>query len=99
VYNPCVKDVSEKIKRIRNLYDIRTVIGTKHTLRSSLMRSRPERDPQQTTQCVFSIPCEFGGSYSAETGIPLAVRFREHRHSLKEELEKSKLAQHSCEEG
>jgi hypothetical protein len=29
----------------------------KHTLRSSLMRTRPEGDPQQTAQCVCSILC------------------------------------------
>jgi hypothetical protein len=35
-----------------------------------------------------------------ETGRPLAVRLREHRHNLKEGLlEKSKLAQHAYEEG
>jgi hypothetical protein len=40
--------------------------------------------PQQTAQCVFSIPCERGRSYICETGRLLAVRLREHRHNLKE---------------
>jgi hypothetical protein len=34
-----------------------------------------------------------------ETGRPLAVRLREHRHNLKGLLEKSKLAQHAYEVG
>jgi hypothetical protein len=56
VYIPYVKGVSEKFKRIGNRYNIRTVFKTKHTPRSSLMNTRPERDPQQTAQCVYSIP-------------------------------------------
>jgi hypothetical protein len=63
------------------------------------MKTRPERDPQQTPRCVYSIPCECGRSYIGETGKPLAVRLREHKYNLKEGLlEKSKLAQHAYEE-
>jgi hypothetical protein len=64
------------------------------------MKTRPERDPQQTTQCTYSILCECGRSYIGETGRRLAMRPREHRHSLKEGLlDRSKLAQHAYEEG
>jgi hypothetical protein len=63
------------------------------------MKTRPERDPQETAQCVYSIPCESGRSYIGETRRPLAVRLCEHRHNLKGLLEKSKLAQHAYEEG
>jgi hypothetical protein len=91
--------VSEKLKRIENRYIMMT-FKTKHTLRSSLMKTRPERDPQQTEQCIYSIPCECGRSYIDETGRPLAVWLCEHRHDLQQGLlEKSKLAQHTYEEG
>jgi hypothetical protein len=64
------------------------------------MRTRPEGDPQQTAQCVYSISCECGRTYNGETGRPLAVRLRECRHNLIGGLlEKSKLAQHAYEEG
>jgi hypothetical protein len=100
VYIPYVKGVSEKFKRIGNLYNIRTIFKTKHTLSSSLMNTRKERHPLQTAQCVYSIPCECGRSYIGETGKPLAVWLREHRYNLKEGLlEKSDSAQHSYEEG
>jgi hypothetical protein len=100
VYIPYVKGVSEKFKRIGNRYNIRVIFKTKHTLRSSFMKTRPERDPLQTAQCIYSIPSECGRSYIGETGRPLAVRLREHRHNLKEGLlEKSKLAQHANEDG
>jgi hypothetical protein len=64
------------------------------------MRTRPERDPQQTAQCVYSIPCECGRSYTGETGRPLPVRLREHKHNLQQGLlATSKLAQRAYEEG
>jgi hypothetical protein len=64
------------------------------------MKTRPEGDPLQTAQCVYRTPCECGRSYIGETGRPLAMRLREHRHNLKEGLlEKSKQAQHAYEEG
>jgi hypothetical protein len=91
-----MKGISEKFKCIRNRYNIRTIFKTKHTLRSSLIQTRPERDLQQTAHCVNSIPCECGRSYIGETGRTLAVWLLEHRHNLKEGLlEKSKLAQHA----
>jgi hypothetical protein len=36
---PCVKGISEKFNRIGNRYNIRTIFKTKHTLRSTLMRT------------------------------------------------------------
>jgi hypothetical protein len=57
-------------------------------------------DLQQTVQCIYSIPCECDRSYIGETGRPLDVRLREHRHTLQQGLlEKPKLAQHAYEEG
>jgi hypothetical protein len=81
VYIPHVKDVSERFERIVNRYR-RMTFETKRTLWSSLMKTRPERGPQQTAQCVYSNPCECGRSYIGETGRPLAVRLCEHRHNL-----------------
>jgi hypothetical protein len=77
-----------------------TIFKTKHTLSSSFMKNRLERDLQQRAQCIYSIPCECGRSYIGETGRPLAVGLCEYRHNLKKDLlEKSKLAQHAYEGG
>jgi hypothetical protein len=59
---------------------------TKHILRSSLTKIRPERDPQQKAERVCSIPCECGRSYIGETGRLLAMRLRKIRHNLREGL-------------
>jgi hypothetical protein len=100
VYIPYVKDVSEKFKCIGNWYNIKTIFKTKHTLRSSLKKTRPEKDLQQTAQCNYSILCESDRSCICKTGKSLAAWLCEHRHNLKEGLpEKSKLAQHAYEEG
>jgi hypothetical protein len=40
---PYMKGISEKYKCIGNHYNIRTVFRTKHILRSSLIKTRPER--------------------------------------------------------
>jgi hypothetical protein len=64
------------------------------------MKTKSERDALQTAQFIYSIPCECGRSYIGETGRPLAVQLREHRHNLQQALlEKSKSAQHAYEEG
>jgi hypothetical protein len=100
MYIPYVKGASELFKCIGNQHNIRTIFRTKHTLQSPLMKTRPERDPQQTAQRVYSISCECDRSYTGETGKPLAMQLHEHKHNLKEGLlEKSKLAQHAHKEG
>jgi hypothetical protein len=64
------------------------------------MKTSPERDLQQTAQCIYIIPYECGRSYTGKTGRPLAVQLHELRQNLKEDLvEKSKLAQNAYEEG
>jgi hypothetical protein len=64
------------------------------------MKARLERDLHQTAQWSYSVPLECGRSDIGKTGRPLAVWLHEHRHSLKEGLlKKSKLAQHTYEEG
>jgi hypothetical protein len=92
VYIPHVKGVSEKFKCIRNQYNTRTIFKTKDTLRSLILKSRPDRDTQQMAQCVYRIPCECGRGYTGETlARLLALRLHEHSHSLKDGLlEKSK---------
>lgn len=48
--------------------------------------------------CVYTIPCQCGKSYTGETGRPWAVRLGEQRQNVEEgHLERSRLAQHSFE--
>jgi hypothetical protein len=84
LYIPYVKDVSETFKCIGNRYNVRIIFKTKHTLRNSFIKTRPERDPQKTAQCVYGIPYECGRSHIGETGRPLVLWLHEHRRNLKE---------------
>jgi hypothetical protein len=96
VYIPYMKVVSGKFKHIRNRYNIGMIFKTKHTLRSSLLKTRPERDLQQSAQFIYRIPYECGRSYTGEGGGPLGVWLYEHRQNLQQGfLKKSKLAQHA----
>jgi hypothetical protein len=65
------KSVSEKFKRLRNRYNITTIFKTKQILRSLVMKSKPERDKQQTAQY------ECGISFLGEPGRPLVARLHE----------------------
>ena len=99
MYIAYVKGVSEKIKRIAERFKIKTIFQTKHTLKSMFVKTTPKGEPQHTSHCIYSIPCECGRYYIGETGRPLAVRLREHKHTFKEGLlDKSRLAQHAYEE-
>jgi hypothetical protein len=70
---PYVKGIAEKFRRIGNRFQIRTIFKTKHTLRSTLMKTGPIRNAQQTKKCVYSIPCECGRCYIGETSRSLEV--------------------------
>lgn len=99
IHIPYIKGISEKFRRIGNQYMVKTIFKTRNTLRSSLVKTKPDQDSNLTAQCVHSIPCECGRKYIGETGRPLAVRVREHKQNLRlGYLEKSKLAKHAFEE-
>lgn len=64
---PSVNSVSEKFKCIGSWYYIRTVFKTECNLRSSLVGTKPQGDPKQTT-------C--GRNCVGRTGRPLLVQLR-----------------------
>jgi hypothetical protein len=63
--------------------------GFLHSLKSSLMKIKAERDPQQMAQCIYNIPCECGISHISKKARPLSMRLHEHRHNLEEGLYKN----------
>jgi hypothetical protein len=97
---PCVKGISENFRCIGDSYNFKTVFKTKHSLWDMLMRAEPARSPHQMENCICSIPCECGRNCIGEMRKWLAVWLWEHGHNLRQGiLEKSKLAEHACEEG
>jgi hypothetical protein len=95
MYSSHVREALEEFKCVANRHNIRTIFKTKHILRSSFMKTKPQRDQQQTAQCVCSIPCEFDRAAKGQQAV-----LSDYRHELIEGLlGKSKLAHHAYEEG
>ena len=93
---PYIAGMSDKIKRIGNKFNVRTVFKTKDTLRSILTRTKPLNEEQNSKNCIYSIPCECGKYYIGETSRPLNVRIKEHQNLIKKyQIEKSKIAEHA----
>jgi hypothetical protein len=87
LWDLCMSHVSmafRRIKRTVNRYDNRMIFKTKHILSSPLMKTRPEGDPQETAQCVRTIPCGCGTSHIDETDR--LMQPHEYRNNLKEGL-------------
>jgi len=61
---PYIRGFSEKFNRISNRHNIKTVFKTGHSLRNTLMRTRPISANQETANCVYNIPYECGRSYN-----------------------------------
>ena len=96
---PYVKGLAERIQKICNPYDIRTVFTRGSTLRRYLFLVKPPTEFNMTKCCVYSIPCSCGKIYNSETGRPVKVRLEEHRKAvLRGEIEKSCIAVHIWKE-
>jgi len=95
---PYIRGDSEPFKRIAKKCNIRNIFKKRYAMRHSLIRTRPIRAPQQTANCVWSIPCESGRSYIGQTGRPWEVRIREHRQNWRAHMDRPRLVQHSLKE-
>ena len=97
---PYTKGLSEKIQRICQKYNIRTIFKSNNTLRGQLCRVKPPNSTGNTKNCIYNIPCSCGKSYTGETGRPLSVRLEEHRKAtIRGEVEKSGMAEHAWSNG
>ena len=96
---PYIKGLSEKIRRIGQHYNIRTVFSSSNSLRSQLTKTKPEGQKDKKN-CIYEIPCECGKSYIGETMRPLEVRVKEHqKHTLRGETDRSGAADHAWKQG
>lgn len=93
---PYVHVLSDKLRRIGNMFSVRTVFQTGNTLRSILSQTKPINEIQNSKNCIYSVPCECGKHYVGESGRPFAVRLAEHKnYARKGEFEKSKICDHA----
>ncbi|KAJ8917945.1 hypothetical protein NQ315_002640 [Exocentrus adspersus] len=96
---PCIRGLSEKIRRIGNAYNVTTAFRTQDTLRANLTRVKPKNENQDTNNCIYEIPCECGKSYIGERKRLLKVRIKKHQTLTRlGNTEKSRIAQHLWKE-
>ncbi|XP_072019530.1 uncharacterized protein [Amphiura filiformis] len=77
---PYVKGVTERISRVMKSYNISTAMKPHDTLRKQLVHPKDKRDPNNTTDAVYKIPCKNCElSYIGETGRKFGTRLEEHR--------------------
>ena len=72
---PYVEGVSERFARVLKNYNISTAMKPHNTLRNQLVHPKDKREPQNSTDVVYSIPCKNCNlSYIGETGRKLGTR-------------------------
>lgn len=95
-----IRGISEKFKRIGEIFNIKTVFKTKYTLGNFLRKTKHNIDTLDKSQCIYGIPCECGRECFGEIGRLLNIRIRDHKYNLREgHIDKSKLASHAFDEG
>ncbi|XP_072025262.1 uncharacterized protein [Amphiura filiformis] len=77
---PYVEGVSERIARTFKSYNISAAMKPHCTLRNMLVHPKNKRDPLNTTEVVYSIPCQnCNETYVGETWRKFGKRLKEHR--------------------
>jgi hypothetical protein len=79
---PYVKDIYEKLRRIGNRFNVRTIIKCNIYILWDTDGNWTVRNNQQKEQCVYNIPCDCGRCYIGETKRNLEVRISEHKYTL-----------------
>ena len=78
---PCVKTLSEQLRRCLQQQCVRAVFKSETTLRSHLVRPKDPADPTKQDGVVYKISCEYGKVYIGDSGRSMRDRIKEHdRH-------------------
>ena len=80
---PYVEKVSETVARIVKKYNVPCAMKPWVTLKNVLVHPKDREDKEQTTECVYKVPCaSCEKTYIGETGRKLGVRLQEHRSEV-----------------
>ena len=92
---PYIKGTSERIRRCLSQVNIRVAFKSR-TVRSLLMKVKPQRSLTEHKGVIYQIPChDCEQVYIGETGRPLSTRLKEHqRHCRNGDTDKSAVALH-----
>ena len=77
---PYVEGLSEKASRVFKKHGFATSLKPHKTIRNAVVHPKDKRDPLQTAEAVYEIPCNScNKTYIGETGRLLSTRVNEHK--------------------
>ena len=92
--------VSERIRRVCQDFNIRTVFRSGPTLRGLLTKVKDPLPIKKQANVVYEVPCTCGQVYIGETRRRLGTRLKEHRDTCRKGLtDKSAVAEHAWTNG
>ena len=92
---PYVEKVSETVARIMKKYNVPCAMKPWVTLKNVLVHPKDREDKEQTTECVYKVPCaSCEKTYIGETGRKLGVRLQEHRSEVESKTNRAFTRSH-----
>ena len=83
---PYVQGVSEAVARVYRRYGVSTAMRPYQTIRNLVVHPKDKLDKNETTECVYKIPCKSCDSvYIGETGRSFGTRMKEHRKEVEQQ--------------
>ena len=95
---PYINGTSERIRHCLSRVDIQVAFRSRNTMRSLLVRVRPQWSPMENKGLIYKIPCHDCDQVQiGETGRPLITRLKNTRNtgSMKIQIDKSAVALHT----
>jgi hypothetical protein len=87
---PYVEGLSERMSRIFKKHGFSTSMKPHCTLRNLLVHPKDKRDPLQTAEAIYEIPCKScPKTYIGETGRLFSTRLKEHKTEAEKACNKS----------
>jgi len=86
---PYVQGVSEAVARVYRRYGVSAAMRPFQTIRSLIVHPKDKLDRNETTECVYKIPCmSCDKVYIGETGRSFGTRMKEHRKEVEQQGER-----------
>lgn len=83
---PYVQGVSEAVARVYKRHGVTTAMRPFQTIRSLVVHPKDKLDKNETTECVYRIPCKSCEKvYIGETGRSFGTRMKEHRKEVQQQ--------------
>ncbi|XP_018311528.1 uncharacterized protein [Mycetomoellerius zeteki] len=96
---PFVKGTTDRIGRILNKHNIRTIFKPPKKIGQILKNPKDQRPPLSSAG-VYKIPCSCGQVYIGETGRMVNLRIKEHQRDVRlKHATQSALSEHNIETG